>query len=144
TCTIITGEPNELVAQIHPRMPVILPEQHHAAWLGETDDGNLKALLVPYPADQMRMWDISPRVNSPKNDDPSLWEPLHGEPTQRITQRTTDALELLHEVYQSRDRERKQREEQRGHRVPLIADGGPADARRGGEPLVETQINLAS
>src|SRR4029077_18886071 len=48
-------EPNELIAQIHPRMPVILPEQHHAAWLGETDDGNLKALLVPYPADQMRM-----------------------------------------------------------------------------------------
>jgi putative SOS response-associated peptidase YedK len=38
--------------------------------------------LLPYPADQMRMWEISPRVNSPKNDDPSLWEPLHGEPTQ--------------------------------------------------------------
>jgi putative SOS response-associated peptidase YedK len=36
TCTIITGEPNELVAQIHPRMPVIIPERHHAAWLGET------------------------------------------------------------------------------------------------------------
>ena len=64
TCTIVTGEPNELVAQIHPRTPVILPEEHHAAWLGETDDGNLKALLVPYPADQMRMWHISPRVNS--------------------------------------------------------------------------------
>jgi putative SOS response-associated peptidase YedK len=93
TCTIITGEPNELVAQIHPRMPVILPEQYHAAWLGESDDGNLKALLVPYPADQMRMWEISPRVNSPKNDDPSLWEPLHSEPTQT----TTDALELLRE-----------------------------------------------
>jgi putative SOS response-associated peptidase YedK len=67
TCTIITGEPNELVAQIHPRMPVILSEQHHAAWLGESDDGKLKAILVPYPADQMRMWEISPRVNSPKN-----------------------------------------------------------------------------
>jgi putative SOS response-associated peptidase YedK len=26
TCTIITGEPNELVAQIHPCMPVILPQ----------------------------------------------------------------------------------------------------------------------
>jgi putative SOS response-associated peptidase YedK len=65
-----------------PRMPVILPEQHHAAWLGETEDGNLKDLLVPYPADQMRMWEISPRVNSPKNDDPSLWEPIHPEPTQ--------------------------------------------------------------
>jgi hypothetical protein len=67
-------------------------EQHYAAWLGETDDGNLKALLVPYPADQMRMWEISPRVNSPKNDDPSLWGPIHSEPTQ-----TNDALELLPE-----------------------------------------------
>jgi len=59
----------------------------------ETDDGNLKALLVPYPADQMHMWEISLRVNSPKNDDPSLWEPLHGEPTQT----TTDTLGLLRE-----------------------------------------------
>ena len=30
----------DLEAQIHPRMPVILPEQHHAVWLGETDDEN--------------------------------------------------------------------------------------------------------
>jgi hypothetical protein len=29
-----------------------------------------------YPADQMRMWEISPRINSPKNDDPLLWETL--------------------------------------------------------------------
>ena len=49
-------------------LPVILPEQHHAAWLGETDDGNLKALLLPGPADQMRIWKISPQVNT-KNDD---------------------------------------------------------------------------
>ena len=59
-------------------------------WLGETDDGNLKELLIPYPADQMRMWEISPRVNSPKNDDPSPWEPLH-------THTSTDVLELLQE-----------------------------------------------
>lgn len=50
TCTIITGEPNELVAQIHPRKLVIIPEQHHTAWLGETDDANVKELPVPYPA----------------------------------------------------------------------------------------------
>jgi putative SOS response-associated peptidase YedK len=74
-------------------MPVILPEQHHAAWLGETDDGNLNTLLVPYPADQMGMWEISPRVNSPKNDDSSLWEPLHAEEKKT----TTEALELLRE-----------------------------------------------
>jgi hypothetical protein len=40
------------------------------------------------------MWEISPRVNSPKNDDPSLWEPFHAEPTQTTTR---DALELLPE-----------------------------------------------
>ncbi len=91
TCTIITGEPNELVAQIHPRMPVIIPEQHHAAWLAETEDGDLKELLVPYPADQMRMWEISPRVNSPKNDDPSLWEPLRSEPAKT----EAETLELV-------------------------------------------------
>jgi putative SOS response-associated peptidase YedK len=33
TCTIITGEPNEFVPEIHTRMPVILPEEHHDAWL---------------------------------------------------------------------------------------------------------------
>jgi hypothetical protein len=44
----------------------------------------------------MRMWEISPRVNSPKNDDPSLWEPLHAQ-----TQTTTDALELLLRVGRS-------------------------------------------
>ena len=93
TCTIITGEPNELVAQIHPRVSAILPEERHAAWLGETEDRNLKELLVPYPADQMRMWEISPRVNSPKNDHPSLWEPVHA----GAIETTTDALELLPE-----------------------------------------------
>jgi hypothetical protein len=42
---------------------------------------------------QMRMWEISPQVNSPKNDDPSLWEPIHAKPTKT----TTDALEHLRE-----------------------------------------------
>jgi hypothetical protein len=49
-------------------------------------------LLVPYPADQMRMWEISPRVNSPTNDDPSLWElsmqsqPMRFDPEKRASQ----------------------------------------------------------
>ena len=63
---------------------MILPEQHHAVWLGESDDGNLKALLVPYPADQMRMWEISPRVMMIHRSG----NPLHAEPAQT----TTDAL----------------------------------------------------
>jgi putative SOS response-associated peptidase YedK len=76
TCTIITGEPNELVAQIHTRMPVILPEEVHAKRLGEAEDGDLKALLKPFPADQMRVWIIGPRVNSPENNDQGIIDPI--------------------------------------------------------------------
>ena len=76
TCTIITGDPNDLVAQIHTRMPVILPEEHHAKWLGESEDGDLKGLLKPLPADQTRIWAICPRVNSSENNDPGIIVPI--------------------------------------------------------------------
>jgi putative SOS response-associated peptidase YedK len=76
TCTIITGEPNELLAQVLTRMPVILPEEHHAKWLGEAQDGDLKELLKPFPAERMKMWPISSRVNSPENDDEAILEPI--------------------------------------------------------------------
>jgi len=55
---------------------VILPEEDHAKWLGEPEDGDLKALLKPFPADQMRVWEISPRVNSPENNDQRIIEPI--------------------------------------------------------------------
>jgi putative SOS response-associated peptidase YedK len=48
TCTIITGEPNEFVREIHTRTPFILPEEQDDSWLtGEAG----KEILVPYPAD---------------------------------------------------------------------------------------------
>jgi putative SOS response-associated peptidase YedK len=72
----ITGDTNDLVAQIHTRMPAILPEEHHAKWLGEVEDGDLKALLKPFPADQMRIWAISPRVNSSESNDPGIIVPI--------------------------------------------------------------------
>jgi putative SOS response-associated peptidase YedK len=73
TCTIITGEPNELIREIHTRMPVILPESVFDAWLSG-DAG--KEILAPYSADQMTVWPISPRVNTPKNNDPGILEPI--------------------------------------------------------------------
>ena len=81
SCTIVTGEPNELLAPIHQRMPVILPEDAWAQWLGEAPatSGELRALLKPYPAERMRLYPVSPRVNSVKNDDPTLPEPLMAE-----------------------------------------------------------------
>jgi putative SOS response-associated peptidase YedK len=66
TCTIVTTEPNEFMAIIHNRMPVILPEAVHEAWLsGEAG----KEILTPYPAEEMTAWPISTRVNSPRNND---------------------------------------------------------------------------
>ena len=74
SCTIVTAEPNALLAPIHSRMPVILPREAWAQWLGETpaDAAALQALLTPYPAERMRVYPVAPRVNSVKNDDPSL------------------------------------------------------------------------
>ena len=71
TCVIITGEPNELVAQIHTRMPVILPRETHDAWLsGESG----KEILRPFPANEMTARAISKRINKPENNDPSVLE----------------------------------------------------------------------
>jgi putative SOS response-associated peptidase YedK len=76
--TIITTTPNELAAEIHNRMPVILAPAAWPAWLGEeeADAGTLKALLVPCPAGEMTMWPVSARVGNVKNNDPTLIEPI--------------------------------------------------------------------
>jgi putative SOS response-associated peptidase YedK len=44
--------------------------------LGEAQDGDLKELLKPFPAERMKMWPISPRVNSPENDDEAILRPI--------------------------------------------------------------------
>lgn len=78
TCTIITTEPNDVVARLHNRMPVILPEAHEADWLSHDHDdpGFLRALLQPYPAEAIQVYAVSPRVNNVRFDDPSLIEPM--------------------------------------------------------------------
>jgi putative SOS response-associated peptidase YedK len=76
SCSIVTTEANELISQIHDRMPVILREADFPLWLGETSEEELKTLLRPYPAEEMRMWEISVRVNTPANDDPAIIEPV--------------------------------------------------------------------
>ena len=68
TCAIITGPPNELVSPIRDRMPVILPRDAWARWLSQEEAGRdeLQSLLKPYPAEQMRAYSISSRLNSVK------------------------------------------------------------------------------
>lgn len=76
SCTIITGQPNELVGTIHDRMPVILPPEQHEAWLGGKAGTEI---LRPYPAKLMRAYPVSARVGSPKNNDAAIIEPMKGE-----------------------------------------------------------------
>ena len=76
SCSIITTEANELIAQIHDRMPVILREAEFPVWLGDTSEADLKSLLRPYPSEEMQMWEVSSRVNSPVNNDSDLITPV--------------------------------------------------------------------
>lgn len=70
TCTIITTEPNSLMAAIHNRMPVILHRDSFSAWLDPKplEPGGLQALLAPYPAGEMAAYVVSTLVNRPEND----------------------------------------------------------------------------
>jgi len=75
---IVTTAANELLAPVHDRMPVILGPENWPLWLGEApaNPARLKALLVPYPADDMVIWPVDRRVGNVKNNDPSLIEPI--------------------------------------------------------------------
>jgi putative SOS response-associated peptidase YedK len=80
TFTIITGEPNELVASIHNRMAVILPSEHYQQWLDPKfqDTDLLTQLLAAYSADQMKAHPVSTMVNNPKFEDARCIEALGG------------------------------------------------------------------
>ena len=74
TCTIITTEPNEVVALIHNRMPAILLPGARELWLDPDirDEQALSHWLAPYPAEQMTARPVSRLVNDPKRDSPEL------------------------------------------------------------------------
>lgn len=77
TFTILTCQPNDLVAGIHNRMPAILPRETYDRWLDPaTLSCELKSLLAPYPGDQMSAFPVGRLVNSPRNDVPDCMEPL--------------------------------------------------------------------
>lgn len=70
SCAIITTEPNELMATLHNRMPVILPQSAREPWLDPSPQkpDALQGLLTQYPANEMTAHPVSTLVNSPAND----------------------------------------------------------------------------
>lgn len=78
TFTIVTSAPNEAMATIHNRMPVILAESDWAAWLDRDypDRGRLLAMLEPSDGPELAIRAVSPLVNNVRNDGPELVVPL--------------------------------------------------------------------
>ncbi len=76
--TIITSEPNDLIAPLHNRMAVILPRENEYEWLdpGITDPFQVMRLLKPYPADQMEAFPVSTLVNNARHDTPEMISPI--------------------------------------------------------------------
>ena len=71
---IMTTEPNELMVEIHNRMPVILGVDQHARWLDL--DADPAEVLKPCPSDWLEAYPVDKRVGNVRNNDAGLIEPL--------------------------------------------------------------------
>ncbi len=79
TCAIVTCAPNELMAAIHNRMPVIFSTMARDRWLDPgTKEPDLRAVLAPLPSEEMEAYEVSPFVNSPRNDSPDCVRRVSG------------------------------------------------------------------
>jgi putative SOS response-associated peptidase YedK len=77
TFALLTTEANALVAPIHHRMPVILHATDEADWLNPCLALDAaQALLVPFPAELLMAYEVSPQVNSPTANSPDLLQPV--------------------------------------------------------------------
>jgi putative SOS response-associated peptidase YedK len=71
SCTMIITEPNNFVAEVHDRMPVLLSQDQFEPWL--RGEAGLE-VLKPAADDLLQRWPVSKRVNSSRapDDDPTL------------------------------------------------------------------------
>ncbi|MCA1552925.1 MAG: SOS response-associated peptidase [Chloroflexi bacterium] len=78
SCTIITTDANPLVAPIHNRMPVIIPQSEHTLWLDpdNADLNELSLLLQPYSEQELEAYEVSPMVNKTSNNASECIAPL--------------------------------------------------------------------
>ena len=80
TFSIITGTPNDVVRELHDRMPVVLGDDAWPRWLDPNlgDPGELQALLLPLDDLELEAYPVSRLVNNVRFDGPELIEPLAG------------------------------------------------------------------
>jgi putative SOS response-associated peptidase YedK len=78
TFTIVTTTPNEAMADLHDRMPVVLPDDAWDRWLdpAPADPGELQGLLQPNDDVGLRIFAVNRYVNDVRRDGPDLLDPL--------------------------------------------------------------------
>jgi putative SOS response-associated peptidase YedK len=78
TVAILITSGNDLVGEIHDRMPVIVDRKDYDVWMGRRihDSWVLGEVIRPFEADRMEAYPVSDRVNNPKNDDLTCTEPV--------------------------------------------------------------------
>jgi putative SOS response-associated peptidase YedK len=78
TCTILTTTCNDLVGDIHNRMPVILNPEDYDLWLNpEAPEDALKTLMKPFPAEFMDVHEVTDLINNPRYDAPDCTIAVH-------------------------------------------------------------------
>ena len=82
---ILTTSPNQLVADLHDRMPMILDRRDFDRWLEPQalDADELHRLAEPLAAERMERIPVSSRINSTRFDDPACLERVADEPVQQ-------------------------------------------------------------
>ena len=77
TCTVLTTEPNALMAPIHARMPVIIPPASYASWLAaDTSPASARELMAAWDPAEWQAHRVGVRVNVTANDDAACIAPL--------------------------------------------------------------------
>lgn len=77
-CCLVTTSANKILEPIHDRMPVIVHKKDWTQWLepGELEDQMFSRLTVPYSPDEMQAVEVSPIVNSAREDSSKCIEAL--------------------------------------------------------------------
>jgi putative SOS response-associated peptidase YedK len=69
----VTTEANELMAKIHPRMPVILHVRDYDRWLDREETERLPIdLLRPFESEEMEVYEANPKVGNVRNNSPEM------------------------------------------------------------------------
>ncbi|HEY0984838.1 SOS response-associated peptidase [Schlesneria sp.] len=78
SCTICTTESNEMMSELHDRMPVILTDDQIAPWLDTSikDVPAVETLLTQFPSDEMQFWAVSKEVGNVRNQGEELMEAI--------------------------------------------------------------------